>query len=107
MLIPLRWLREYVDLPDDVRKLAHDLTMSGTKIEAIHGAAPDFEGVFVGKVLERDKHPDADRLSLCKVEIAGEIFQIVCGAPNVRAAGPPPCRPRSKWPDAPVGPSVR
>lgn len=85
MLIPLRWLREYVDVPEDVRKLAHDLTMSGTKIEAIHGAAPDFEGVFVGKVLEREKHPDADRLSLCKVEVGGETFQIVCGAPNVRA----------------------
>jgi len=85
MLIPLRWLREYVDLPADVRKLAHDLTMSGTKIEAVHGAAPDFEGVYVGKVLERDKHPDADRLSLCKVEVGGETFQIVCGAPNVRA----------------------
>lgn len=85
MRIPLAWLREYVDWPVDTRTLAHDLTMSGTKIEAVHGGAADFEGVFVGKVLEQGRHPDADRLSLCKVEVGGETFQIVCGAPNVRA----------------------
>ena len=85
MRIPLAWLREYVDWPVDTRTLAHDLTMSGTKIEAVHGGGVDFEGVFVGKVLEQSRHPDADRLSLCKVEVGGETLQIVCGASNVRA----------------------
>jgi phenylalanyl-tRNA synthetase beta chain len=83
--IPLAWLREYIDWPVDTPTLARDLTMSGTKIEAVHGGAAGFEGVFVGKVLEQSRHPDADRLSVCKVEVDGETFQIVCGAPNVRA----------------------
>lgn len=85
MRVPLEWLRDYVDIDVDAATLAHDLTMSGTKIEAVHGAAPAFEGVFVGKVLERAKHPGADKLSVCEVEVAGERLHIVCGAPNVRA----------------------
>ena len=85
MLVPVRWLRDYVDVPADVRQLAHALTMSGTKIEAVHGAAPDFEGVFVGKVLAAGPHPAADRLSVCRVDVGGEELHIVCGAPNVRA----------------------
>jgi phenylalanyl-tRNA synthetase beta chain len=85
MLVPLSWLREYIDLPDDVAQLAHDLTMSGTNIEAIQGQTAVFEGVFVGKVTHRQQHPNADRLSLCQVEVGGEEFAIVCGAPNVRA----------------------
>ena len=85
MLVPLRWLGDYVDVPVDARTLAHDLTMSGTKIEAVHGARPQLEGVWVGKVLECDRHPAADKLSLCLVEVGGERLRIVCGAPNVRA----------------------
>jgi phenylalanyl-tRNA synthetase beta chain len=87
MRVPLEWLREYVDIAVDPQQLSHDLTMSGTKIEAVHGgaSAPAFEGVFVGRVLEAGRHPGADRLSLCRVEVGGEVFSIVCGASNVRA----------------------
>ena len=85
MRVPLSWLREFVDIAVDVSRLAHDLTMSGTKIEAVHGGELAFEGVFVGKVLEAGRHPGADRLSLCRVEVAGEMLSIVCGAANVRA----------------------
>jgi phenylalanyl-tRNA synthetase beta chain len=83
--IPVSWLREFVDVSVDAARLAHDLTMSGTKIEAVHGGEPDFTGVWVGKVLETKRHPGADRLTLCRVEVAGEVLSIVCGAPNVRA----------------------
>jgi phenylalanyl-tRNA synthetase beta chain len=86
MRVPLQWLRDYVDVPVDAAQLAHDLTMSGTKIEAVHGAAPAaFTGVFVGRVLEVVPHPSADRLRCCRVEVGGEVLSIVCGAPNVRA----------------------
>jgi len=84
MRIPLRWLKQYVDFEADAAALAHALTMSGTKIEAVHGAGPTFEGVRVGRVLECGPHPDADRLRVCVVDVAGERLQIVCGAPNVR-----------------------
>ncbi|MFQ5599937.1 MAG: phenylalanine--tRNA ligase subunit beta [Candidatus Krumholzibacteriia bacterium] len=84
MRIPLSWLRDYVDFAVDARTLAHDLTMSGTNIEVVHEAEPAFEGVFVGKVLESDRHPNADKLSLCRVDVGGEELRIVCGAPNVR-----------------------
>jgi phenylalanyl-tRNA synthetase beta chain len=85
MRVPLSWLKEYIDLPDDAQKLAHDLTMSGTNIEAVETSAVEFEGVYVGKVIDRQQHPNADRLSVCKVTVADEELSIVCGAPNVRA----------------------
>ena len=84
MLIPLRWLRQYVDFDADAAALAHALTMSGTKIEAVHGGGPEFEGVRIGRVLECGPHPAADRLRVCLVDVGGERLQIVCGAPNVR-----------------------
>jgi len=85
MRVPLSWLGEYIELPDDAQQLAHDLTMSGTNIEAIETSSKEFEGVYVGKVVERRQHPNADRLSLCKVVLGDEELSIVCGAPNVRA----------------------
>jgi phenylalanyl-tRNA synthetase beta chain len=85
MRIPLRWLRQYVEFDADAAALAHALTMSGTKIEAVHGGAAGFEGVRVGRVLECGPHPDADRLRVCQVQVGAERLHIVCGASNVRA----------------------
>ncbi|UCE02688.1 MAG: phenylalanine--tRNA ligase subunit beta [Candidatus Latescibacterota bacterium] len=85
MRIPLSWLRDYVDFNVDAQTLAHDLTMSGTKIEAVHAPAPEWQGVQVGRVLESGQHPNADKLSVCRVDVGGEELRIVCGAPNVRA----------------------
>ncbi|MGN6871443.1 MAG: phenylalanine--tRNA ligase subunit beta [Solirubrobacteraceae bacterium] len=87
MRVPLHWLREYVDPPLDTHQIADRLTMTGTKVEAIHqhgvGALENF---VVGRVLEAEQHPNADRLSVCIVDIGGEApSQIVCGAPNVAA----------------------
>ncbi len=85
MRVPLSWLKEYVDFDADARTLAHDLTMSGTKIEGIEEPRASFEGVFIGKVLEAGPHPNADKLRVCRVDVAGEELEIVCGAANVRA----------------------
>ena len=87
MRVPLHWLREYVDPALDTHGVAHRLTMTGTKVEAIerHGVAA-LENFVVGRVLEADQHPNADRLRVCLVDIgANAPQQIVCGAPNVAA----------------------
>jgi phenylalanyl-tRNA synthetase beta chain len=88
MRVPLEWLREHCDPALDVHGIEQSLTMSGTKVEAIH-----HHGVFevqrfvVGRVLERRAHPNADRLSVCTVDLGPASDDgpatIVCGAPNV------------------------
>jgi phenylalanyl-tRNA synthetase beta chain len=91
MRIPLSWLREYVDWPDTVEELADLLSLSGTEIEGIDWvgaprAAANLALVRIGRVITRDKHPNADKLSLCRVDIGGgEERQIVCGADNFAA----------------------
>jgi phenylalanyl-tRNA synthetase beta chain len=86
------WLREFVDPPLTSAELAHSLTMAGLEVEALQGVAQDFSGVVVAQVLSVDKHPDADKLKLCRVDAGqGETLQIVCGAPNVAAGMKAPC----------------
>ena len=88
MRVPLNWLREYVDPPIDTHLLADRLTMTGTNVEAIHRHGVDaLENFVVGRVLEAEQHPNADRLSVCLVDIGDPDHpqQIVCGAPNVAA----------------------
>jgi phenylalanyl-tRNA synthetase beta chain len=81
-----RWLREFVDPPQSLDELARILTMAGIEVEAIEPAAPPFHDVVVGQVLEVHKHPNADRLSVCRVDAGtGAPLAIVCGAPNVVA----------------------
>jgi phenylalanyl-tRNA synthetase beta chain len=84
--ISLSWLKRYVDVEEDAATLARDLTMFGVNVEGIESLAPPFAGVVLGKVLEVKKHPGADRLSLCTVDVGGaRPLGIVCGAPNVAA----------------------
>jgi phenylalanyl-tRNA synthetase beta chain len=87
MRVPLQWLREYVDPPLDTHALADRLTMTGTKVEAIHRHGVDaLENFVVGRVIEAEQHPNADRLTVCVVDVGtGSPQQIVCGAPNVAA----------------------
>jgi phenylalanyl-tRNA synthetase beta chain len=67
-------------------ELAHLLTMSGLEVEEVTPVAPPFSNVVVAEVLEVAKHPNADRLNVCKVQVgADNVLNIVCGAPNVRA----------------------
>ena len=87
MRVPLDWLREYCSPPLATAELAERLAMTGTEVERIeHHGVDALERFVVGRVLERRKHPDADRLSVCMVDVGGSApVQIVCGAPNVRA----------------------
>lgn len=87
MRVPLEWLSEYCDAGLGVDQLADRLAMTGTEVERIvrHGAAAN-DGFVVGKVIAREKHPDADKLSVCTVDVGeDELATIVCGAPNVDA----------------------
>jgi phenylalanyl-tRNA synthetase beta chain len=85
--VPLLWLREYCTPDLDTAQLADRLTMTGTKVEAIHRhGVSSLENFVVGRVLTVEKHPEADRLSVCTVDSGdGASRQIVCGAPNVAA----------------------
>jgi phenylalanyl-tRNA synthetase beta chain len=85
MRISIQWLSEWLGTAPEPRELAARLTMAGLEIEAVEPAAPPLEGVVVGEILEREKHPDADTLSVCKVSTGAETVQIVCGAANARA----------------------
>lgn len=86
------WLREFVNPPLTSAELAHSLTMAGLEVEALQNVAPVFSGVVVAQVLAVDKHPDADKLKLCRVDAGqGDTLQIVCGAPNAAAGMKVPC----------------
>ncbi|MFN3455528.1 MAG: phenylalanine--tRNA ligase subunit beta [Pseudobdellovibrio sp.] len=86
MKISLQWLNDFVDVTEfyaDPQKLADLLTRAGLEVEDIQNRARDFQNVVVGYIQLKDKHPNADKLSLCQVEVApGKIEQIVCGAQN-------------------------
>ncbi|BAZ27729.1 phenylalanyl-tRNA synthetase subunit beta [Cylindrospermum sp. NIES-4074] len=86
MRISLNWLRELVEIKLSPEELAETLTMAGFEVEDIEDRRTWANGVVVGKVLERQPHPNADKLSVCQVDVGGdEILNIVCGAANVRA----------------------
>ncbi|HWS11868.1 MAG TPA: phenylalanine--tRNA ligase subunit beta, partial [Rhodocyclaceae bacterium] len=81
MQFPESWLRSLVNPPLTSGELAHLLTMAGLEVEALQPVAPAFSGVVVAQVLSVERHPNADKLALCKVDGGqGEALQIVCGA---------------------------
>jgi phenylalanyl-tRNA synthetase beta chain len=80
------WLRSIVNPQINSDELSHLLTMSGLEVEEVEAVAPPFSNVVVAEVKEVVKHPNADRLNVCQVDIGtGTLLNIVCGAPNVRA----------------------
>jgi len=85
MRISVQWLSEWLEQAPEARELASRLTMAGLEVEGIAAAAPPLPGIVVGEILSCEKHPNADALSVCRVDASGEIVQIVCGAPNARA----------------------
>ena len=86
MRVSLSWLQQLVQVNDSVDALAERLSMAGFEVDEIDDLSARARGVVVGKVIEREKHPDADKLSVCRVDVgAAEPLQIVCGAANVRA----------------------
>jgi len=86
------WLRTYVNPALDSEALGHALTMAGLEVEALETVAPAFGQVVVAEVLSVTKHPDADRLNVCAVNVGqGAPLQIVCGAANVAPGVKVPC----------------
>ena len=94
------WLRTLVNPSLDTPALAHALTMAGLEVEALEPAAPAFSQVVVAEILSAEKHPDADRLRVCQVDVGeSSPVTIVCGAPNAAAGLKVPCaRPGAKLP---------
>ncbi len=92
MQFPESWLREFCDPPLSSQALAELLTMAGMEVEETRPAAPAFTGVVVARVLEVQRHPNAERLTVCQVDVGtGRTLNIVCGAPNVRPGIKAPC----------------
>jgi phenylalanyl-tRNA synthetase beta chain len=86
MRVPYSWLLEYCDPGVEAAALADRLVMTGTEVERLDQVGPpSADGFVVGKVVEREQHPNADRLSVCRVDIGDGERTIVCGAPNVDA----------------------
>ncbi len=86
MKLSLNWIKDYVKIPDDMdlKQLAFDLTMSTVEVEGTHELARQFDKIVVGEIKEVLPHPNADKLRVCKVDIAdGEIHDIVCGGSNL------------------------
>lgn len=80
-----KWLREWVDPPVSTAALSEQLTMAGLEVEGIESCQPGFANVIVARVLQVEKHPSADNLSICNVDDGKDAVRVVCGAPNVRA----------------------
>jgi len=86
MKVPYSWLAEWVKLPWPPAELGARLTMAGFELESLASATPEFTGVVVAEILSAERHPQADKLTVCRVSMGrGEALQIVCGAPNARA----------------------
>lgn len=80
-----QWLREWVNPTIDTDALVRQLTMAGLEVDSLASVAPAFSGVVVAQVVSVERHPDADKLSVCQVTDGQQVVQVVCGAANVRA----------------------
>ena len=86
MKVPMKWLRDYVEIPMSAEKYAENMIMTGTAVEGVDKTGEQFDKVVVGYVVSCVDHPNSDHLHICMVDVGGEEpIQIVCGAPNVHA----------------------
>ena len=87
MLVSLKWLSQYVDISAlEANALAEKITRAGIEVDAVIDRASGMTNVVVGHVVSKEKHPEADKLNVCQVDVGEEeLQQIVCGAPNVDA----------------------
>ena len=83
MLLPVKWLKDYIKTDKTARELADGLTLSGSHVESIYSLNKGVENVVLGKIINIEKHPDADKLVICKVDVGEKIVTIVTGAKNV------------------------
>ncbi len=84
MKVPLSWLKEYVNIDITPKELAEALTMSGSKVEGIEELGSGISNVAAGKIISLEKHPDADKLQVAKVDAGSGVLQIVTGADNIK-----------------------
>src|SRR4051812_24451795 len=88
MRVSYKWLRELLEIPPELgaHEVGDKLTLVGLQVESLEEQGAAFKDMVVGKILERLKHPSADALSICSVDVGnGTPLQIVCGAPNCDA----------------------
>ncbi len=85
MKISYNWLKEYLDIDLSPEDLAEQITNAGLEVEEIITTVQAVNNVVVGKILSCEKHPDADKLSVCQVSDGKDTYQVICGAPNVAA----------------------
>ncbi len=83
MLLPVKWLKDYVNYKEDIRTLSDKLTASGSHIESIENLDRNIEKVVVGKILTISEHENADKLVVCQIDVGSETLQIVTGAKNI------------------------
>ncbi|MDO5714533.1 MAG: phenylalanine--tRNA ligase subunit beta [Tissierellia bacterium] len=83
MLLPVKWLKDYVKIDKDVRVIADKITATGSHVESIDSPGEGLKNIVVGVIQKIEKHPNADKLVICQVDVGKEVIQIVTGAPNV------------------------
>lgn len=83
MKVSLNWLKDFIDIEMSAEELAHLLTMSGLEVEGLEARGLSLDGIIVSRIVSIDKHPNADRLSICTVDTGTQEERIVCGAPNI------------------------
>lgn len=83
MLVPINWMKEYVDIDVDAKEIADKVTLSGSHVDSIEYTDRGISGVFVGKITAIKKHPNADKLVITEVDLGNKQATIVTGAPNV------------------------
>ncbi len=85
MKVTYNWLKEFVAFDAEPEKLVEQLTMLGLEVDSYHPDKKHFDGIVVGKVIDKSPHENADKLSVCRVDVGAEVLTIVCGADNVAA----------------------
>ena len=83
MLVSLNWLKEYVNVDQDVKTFGDILTMTGTKVETIQPVNPNVQGILTGKITRIAKHPNSDKLQICDVDFGDQTLPIITSAKNV------------------------
>jgi len=85
MKVPVNWLKDFVDIDVEIEELVEAMTMSGSKVEGVECPGEEISKVVAGKILQVEKHPNADKLLVCQVDVGDETIQVLTGAKNVKA----------------------
>ena len=83
MILSKKFVSDYIDLPEDIKDVAEDMTRVGNEYDQ-SGKLINATNLIIGEVIECDMHPESDHLHVCKINVGSEVLDIVCGAPNMR-----------------------